>query len=63
MQYIVSLRIKNAQTLIETTDYNMNEIALIVGYDNPLYFSRLFKKQKGLSPSEYKKKVRLEMQE
>ena len=54
-QYILSLRICNAQTLLESTDYNVTEIASIVGYDNPLYFSRLFKKQSGMSPSEFRK--------
>lgn len=55
MQYIVSLRITNAQMLLETTSYNVTEIGNIVGYDNPLYFSRIFKKCKGVSPSEYRK--------
>lgn len=54
MQYIVSIRVTNAQVLLETTDYNVTEIGNIVGYDNPLYFSRIFKKQKGVSPSEYR---------
>ena len=54
-QYLLSLRISNAQTLLETTSYNVTEIADIVGYDNPLYFSRIFKKQSGMSPSEFRK--------
>ena len=54
-QYLLSLRISNAQTLLETTNYNVTEISEIVGYDNPLYFSRLFKKQIGMSPSEFRK--------
>ncbi len=58
MQYILSLRITNAQSLLESTDYNITEIGQIVGYDNPLYFSRIFKKQKGISPSEYRKQIR-----
>lgn len=57
-QYILSLRISNAQTLLETTDYNITEIADIIGYDNPLYFSRIFKKQNGMSPSEFRKQLR-----
>ncbi len=56
-QYLLSLRISNAQTLLENTDYNITEIAEIVGYDNPLYFSRLFKKQSGMSPSEFRKQL------
>ena len=55
MQYLVSMRITNAQMLLETTSYNVTEIGNIVGYDNPLYFSRIFKKCKGVSPSEYRK--------
>lgn len=42
----MSKRIANAQMLLESSDYNMTEIAKIVGYDNPLYFSRVFKKRK-----------------
>ena len=55
MQYILNIRINNAVSLLETTDYNVTEISTIIGYENPLYFSRLFHKQKGLSPSEYRK--------
>lgn len=56
-QYILALRISNAQSLLETTDYNVTEIAEIVGYDNPLYFSRIFKKQLGISPSQFRKQL------
>lgn len=55
MQFIVSLRVNNAQVLLETTNYSINEISKIVGYDNQLYFSRLFHKLKGFSPREYRK--------
>ena len=55
MQYILNIRINNAVTLLETTNYNVAEISAIVGYDNPLYFSRIFKKQRGVSPSDYRK--------
>lgn len=57
MQYIVARRITNAQMLLETTNYNITEVAAIVGYQNPLYFSRIFRKQKGVSPSEYRRGV------
>lgn len=58
LQYIVSIRITNAQMLLETTAYTVAEIGHIVGYENPLYFSRMFHKQKGISPSGYRKQKR-----
>ena len=57
MQYILSKRIYNAEFLLHNSSYNVTEIAQIVGYDNPLYFSRIFKKIKGLSPSEYRNNI------
>lgn len=57
MQYIQSARMTNAQMLLETTQYPVSEIARIVGYDNPLYFSRLFHRQRGLSPSAFRKQI------
>ena len=52
MQFIVGIRINNAQMLLETTTYSINEISKIVGYDNQLYFSRLFHKLKGIPKAE-----------
>jgi AraC-like DNA-binding protein len=63
MKYILSTRIRNAQVLLETTDYNISNIASMVGYENAFYFSRLFKKQKGLSPAAYRKIFREKYQE
>lgn len=56
-QYILKKRIYNAEALLQNTQYNINEIAQIIGYDNPLYFSRVFQKTKGISPSEYRKNI------
>lgn len=55
MQYVLLLRIKKAKKLLETTTFNVSQIAAEVGYANPLYFSRLFSKHTGMSPTEYKK--------
>ena len=57
MQYILSIRIYNAEILLQNEHYNITEISNIIGYDNPLYFSRIFKKTKGISPSEYRKNI------
>ncbi len=54
MQYLLSIRMTNAQHLLEHTGYNISEIAAIVGLENPLYFSRLFKKRFGVSPLQYR---------
>ena len=56
-QYILSLRMVNAQSLLERTTYNIKEISEIVGYENPLYFSRVFKKEIGKSPAQYRKEM------
>lgn len=55
LQYIISIRLANAKMLLETKDYNVTETAYAVGFKNPLYFSKLFRKYIGASPSEYKK--------
>ncbi len=56
MQYILSARMANAQSLLESSEYTISEIASIVGYDNSMYFSRIFRKQTGMSPMEYRKR-------
>ena len=57
-QYVLNLRIHNAQVLLETTDGTISEIARIVGYENQMYFSRVFRKAKGQSPAKYRKVFR-----
>lgn len=56
-QYITSIRIAKARVLLESTDYSVNEVAAIIGYENPLYFSRIFKKHTGSSPANYRKEL------
>lgn len=55
LQYILKLRLSNAQNLLENSNLTIAEIASAVGYENPLYFSRVFHKHIGVSPSEYRK--------
>lgn len=62
MQYIVSLRIAAAKGYLENSNKNIAEIAATVGYDNALYFSRLFKKHTGLTPMEYRKNNKILIQ-
>ena len=53
-KFILHARMRNAQILLETTDETVAKIAHIVGYENPMYFSRVFKNEKGLSPLKYR---------
>ena len=55
LQFILKLRLSNAQNLLENSNLSIAEIASAVGYENPLYFSRIFHKHIGVSPSEYRK--------
>jgi AraC family transcriptional regulator of arabinose operon len=53
--YIIALRIKRACELIVQTDLSIKEIAESVGYQDQLYFSRIFKARTGIVASSYKK--------
>jgi AraC family transcriptional regulator of arabinose operon len=56
LQYIINLRIQKSCELIRRTSLGIGQIAAMVGFDDQLYFSRLFKKNNGLSPSKYRAK-------
>lgn len=58
VDYISTLRIRLAQQLLKDMRYRTNEVASLVGFDNPKYFSRVFKKVTGLLPSEYRSRIR-----
>lgn len=51
--YLTQYRINRACSLLRNSDLTISNIANSVGYDDPLYFSRVFKKVKGVSPSMY----------
>jgi AraC family transcriptional regulator, arabinose operon regulatory protein len=51
--FLIGLRLKMAVELMHGTDLNLKQIAMHVGYDDQLYFSRLFKSKKGVSPRQY----------
>lgn len=58
MQYIVSKRLSMAKNLLISSNLPLSEISEMIGYDNPLYFSRLFKKHSGITPSDYRKQFK-----
>lgn len=55
--YILTRRLSIAKNLLKTTDMRINEISYKVGYTDVYYFSKLFKKREGISPSGYKKNI------
>lgn len=48
-----------AKVLLFQSEYSIQEIATHLGFDDPSYFSRLFKKQEGVSPLEYRRMIDL----
>lgn len=55
VDYMNYLRINKAVTLLSTSNFNISEIAMAVGFDDSNYFSRLFKKYQKASPSAMRK--------
>jgi len=58
VQYLTALRIGEARRLIRQDELNFSQIAERVGFESLSYFSSLFKKQTGMSPSEYAKSLK-----
>ncbi|WP_448778758.1 two-component regulator propeller domain-containing protein [Bacteroides congonensis] len=56
VDFIRNMRIKRASQLIDNGNFNMSQIAYMIGFSDPKYFSKCFKKQMGMSPSEYKER-------
>lgn len=56
IEYITKIRIDEARYLLCNSLLSISEIASVVGYEDPLYFSRMYKKATGLSPSNYRAK-------
>lgn len=54
IEYITILRINKAKELFWETNKNVTEVAMAVGYGSSQYFCRVFRKQVGLTPKEYK---------
>jgi AraC-like DNA-binding protein len=54
MDYFIRLRMHKACQLLDTTSLNVKEIANSVGYEDPLYFSRVFKAVVELTPTQYR---------
>ena len=52
-EYVRSYRLKEATKYLSSKEYNISEVAYLVGFNNISYFNRCFKKQFGVTPSEF----------
>lgn len=59
--FMTNCRIHKAKLLLTQSDYTIDHVAQLCGYDNGFYFSRMFKKYSGMTPSAYRKKHQLPM--
>ncbi len=57
-QYILDLKITEAKRQLIYSNFNINEIAFNLGFEDPSYFTRLFRKKTNLSPTAFLKKYR-----
>ncbi|MFL0166904.1 MULTISPECIES: AraC family transcriptional regulator [Clostridium] len=55
-EYLLSLRMEKAASLLQNTELRISDVSRSVGYSDPLLFSKTFKKSKGLSPSDFRYK-------
>ena len=53
-EYIRVIRLRTAAELLKEGEKNVSEVAYAVGFDNPYYFSKCFKEQFGMPPSQYR---------
>ena len=59
MEYLTNLRMSRAKELLKDERCSMKEICLEVGYSDPNYFSRIFKKNFGVTPTEYREREKV----
>ncbi len=62
IDYIHTLRIRDAKKLLRNGEYNVTQIADMLGFSSVHYFSRLFKQATRLSPSEYVKTIKSKLE-
>ena len=57
-KYILNKRLRESESLLQSSDLSVTEIATKCGFPDPNYYCRVFKKERGISPSAYRKKSR-----
>ena len=58
-EFVTLVRIQNAERLLVTTSESVTEVASLCGFNDSSHFTQTFKKLKGMTPGEYKKKNRI----
>jgi two-component system response regulator YesN len=59
-EYLTEIRIQKARELLRTSNLGATEISLQIGYSDPHYFSYVFKKNTGMSPTEFRLQTQAE---
>ena len=59
VNYLKTIRMEEAKKLLVETDMRVIEISQTVGYDNEKHFMKIFKSSCGVSPSEYRKNMKM----
>jgi transcriptional regulator GlxA family with amidase domain len=54
IDYFIRLRMQRACRLLDATEMSVKAIAITLGYDDPFYFSRIFKSFNRIAPSQYR---------
>lgn len=57
IEYLTEVRLRNARELLKNSQYSIKEICAESGYGDPNYFSRIFKKYEGVTPSEFRERL------
>lgn len=57
IQFITRCRIEESLLLLRSTELSINDISSAVGFKDPYYFSNVFKKTVGVSPSDYRQTI------
>jgi len=55
-RYLTNVRIEKAEELLRDNNYSINDIAIMCGYNDITYFHTIFKKETGITPSEYRRR-------
>lgn len=54
IQYLISIRLKEAQNLLSNSDFSISQISAMCGFSSLSYFGQSFKRATGLSAGEYR---------